>query len=55
MLTDENYLDYAFNQCKVPKGNFYNGAKKFLFEKINELLVVTPGMHAHTKHIVKLH
>lgn len=55
MLTDEKYLDYVFMQCNVPKGDFYNGAKKYLFEKMNELLVVTPGMHAHTKHIVKLH
>jgi hypothetical protein len=55
MLTDENYLDYAFNYSKAVKNDFFDEAKKYMFKKMNELLVVSPEMNTQRKSIVKLH
>ncbi len=44
ILKDETYLDDVFKQFKLDKGEYYDGVKKFIYEKMNEFLKVEPGI-----------
>jgi len=44
ILKDETYLDEVFHHFDVEKGKFYDGVKKFVYQKMNEFLKVEPGI-----------